>query len=97
MVVLEAMAQGLPVVATSVGDVATLLEHGLAGSLVAAENPRALAAAALHSLRDPGLTGKKMHRAQALIQQFHSADAMEAAYFDHYRALVDSDKGLGDA
>src|SRR5262249_13846679 len=41
--VLEAMATGCPVIATNVGDLATLIEHGVNGFLVPADRPNELA------------------------------------------------------
>jgi sugar transferase (PEP-CTERM/EpsH1 system associated) len=41
--ILEAMASGLPVVATDVGGNAELLQHGLTGYIVPASNPQAMA------------------------------------------------------
>jgi glycosyltransferase involved in cell wall biosynthesis len=88
IVVLEAMAQGLPVVATAVGDVPLLLEQGQCGSLVPAQDPAALAAAALHCLGNHQGTAQQTRRAQASVQQNHSGTAMEAAYFDHYNSVL---------
>jgi glycosyltransferase involved in cell wall biosynthesis len=51
--VLEAMAVGAPVVASAVGDVPELLDHGAAGIVVPAHDPDALADALESVLRDP--------------------------------------------
>jgi glycosyltransferase involved in cell wall biosynthesis len=55
LVVLEALARGLPVVATRVGSVAELLLSGEAGLLVEPEDPSALAAAIVTLREDPEL------------------------------------------
>jgi glycosyltransferase involved in cell wall biosynthesis len=52
-VLLEAMAFGVPVVATSVGGVPEILDHGCAGTLVAGEDEDGLVTAILGYLRDP--------------------------------------------
>jgi len=52
MVVLEAMASGLPVVATEVGALRDLVEEGVHGRLVPPRDPGALAAAVAAMLRD---------------------------------------------
>jgi glycogen synthase len=50
---IEAMAAGLPVVATRVGGTADLVHHGVNGLLVAPRDPAALAAAISQILADP--------------------------------------------
>ncbi|MHC5210222.1 MAG: glycosyltransferase [Planctomycetota bacterium] len=53
LVFLEAMAAGLPVVATRVSAVPEVVEHGVTGWLVPPADPEALAAAVGAALRDP--------------------------------------------
>lgn len=65
--VLEAMAAGVPVVATRVGGTPALVEHGVHGLLVEPRDPAALAAATLELLGDPerrrrmGEAGRRRH------------------------------------
>ena len=54
-VVLEAMAAGRPVVASSSGGIVDLVEDGVTGILVPPENPSALAKALTSLIEDPGL------------------------------------------
>jgi glycosyltransferase involved in cell wall biosynthesis len=51
--ILEAMAAGVPVVASDVGGVSELVEHGVTGLLVPPRDPDALAAALRRLLDDP--------------------------------------------
>ncbi len=53
--VLEAMASGLPVVATEVGDVPRLVEDGRTGFVVPSRDPQSLANALAKLLSDPAL------------------------------------------
>jgi glycosyltransferase involved in cell wall biosynthesis len=55
MSILEAMAAGLPVVATDVGGVGELVAHGVTGLLAPPGDPDALAAALERLLADPAL------------------------------------------
>jgi glycosyltransferase involved in cell wall biosynthesis len=52
--VIEAMAAGIPVVATRVGGVPDVVENGRTGTLVPAGDPDALAAALIEIARDRG-------------------------------------------
>src|SRR5882724_8830724 len=66
---LEAMAAGLPVVATRVGGVPSVVTDGKEGRLVAAGDPAALAAA-VTELRDPGLRSRCAAAATDRVRAF---------------------------
>ena len=53
--VLEAMAHGIPIVASNVGGIPEIIEHGTHGLLVPPANPMALAAAIRRLVEDPAL------------------------------------------
>jgi len=83
--VLEAMASGLPVVATRVGGNAELVDDGETGFLVPAQQPEALAAALRRYVDDRALLGR--HGAAArerAVAQFSLAGMMA-----RYQALYD--------
>lgn len=86
--ILEAMATGLPVVATSVGGNAELVDDGNTGVLVSPENPAALAQALLHYINNPAQI--KYHGANAYqrVQQNFSLDAMVNQYLAVYDRVI---------
>jgi glycosyltransferase involved in cell wall biosynthesis len=81
--ILEAMACGLPVVATDVGAVDELVEDGVTGMLVAPEDPQALASAIAELLADPDRAAAlgRAGRARA-VERF----GIEALAERHHRA-----------
>jgi len=75
-VVLEAMALGTPVVATSVAGIPEMIEDGRDGLLVDPGAPDALAAAALRVLGDPALARDLAARAKRRVATEFTLDAM---------------------
>ena len=87
LVVLEAMATGLPVVATAVGGLPKLLTDGETGFLVPAGDETALRSR-LASLRaDPAAARAVAERGRARVRQHHSRDRMVGRYLDLYQSL----------
>ena len=79
----EAMALGCPAVATRVGGVPEVVAHGRHGLLVPPADPRALAAALLELLGDPGRRARMGEAARARALDFDIRTAvrrMEAVY-----------------
>jgi glycosyltransferase involved in cell wall biosynthesis len=68
--VMEAMAAGVPMVATAVGGVPELIEHGRSGLVVPPRDPRALAAAIHRLASDPALRVRLGSAARARITEF---------------------------
>jgi L-malate glycosyltransferase len=75
-VVLEAMATGLPVVATTAGGTPTLVEHGRSGLLVPPGDSKALAAALVSVLSDPGLANRLSTEARSRAVSEFAMDRM---------------------
>ncbi len=75
-VIIEAMACGLPVVATPVGGIPELVEDGRTGLLVEPENPRALADALARLLNDEELRREMGYRARERVLANHSIETM---------------------
>lgn len=82
--ILEAMASGLPVIATAVGGNPELVDDGVTGRLVPKENPEAMAAALLDYLNQPGLI--RVHGEAGLTQarDCFSLDGMVGRYLAVY-------------
>jgi len=82
--VIEAMACGLPVVATAVGGLQELVRHGENGFLVPAGRPDELAKALIRVLRDPGLATRMgragLERAHEQFDRRRMADEVAAVY-----------------
>ena len=83
--VLEAMAAGLPVIATSVGGTPEIIRDGVNGLLVPPQNPRALAEAILRVLQDPNLARTLSHAGQERIRTCFGFDRLIAELERLYR------------
>lgn len=82
--ILEAMASGLPVIATNVGGNAELVVAGRTGELVAPADPEAMAQSLVRLATDPGLAAAMGRAGRAEVQARFSLDAMVAAYQNLY-------------
>ncbi|WP_227496461.1 glycosyltransferase [Massilia litorea] len=89
-VLLEAMATGLPVVATSVGVHKELVQPGLTGILVPPMSPDVMAAAIADYCRIPEMGARHGARARAQVIAHHSLPAMARSYLAVYDALAAS-------
>ncbi|MBI5837947.1 MAG: glycosyltransferase [Candidatus Eisenbacteria bacterium] len=76
--VIEAMAAGVPVVATDVGGVRELLGEEEAGLVVPPEDPEAFAAALLRLLRDPVLAGRLGRRGRERATRYREPELLRA-------------------
>lgn len=83
---LEGMGSGLPLLATSVGEVPQLARADRTVLLVAPNDPAALAEGLASLLGDSALRRSMGAAAQQLIGEEFSAEAMAAEYLDFYRS-----------
>ncbi len=83
--VLEAMATGLPVVATDTGGNRELVVDGATGALVPPADPASLAAAIRRYVEDDGLRESHGRASRDRAVEHFSLDAMVAAYGELYR------------
>jgi len=77
-VVLEAMAAGLPVVATRVGGVPEIIEDGLSGILIPPQSHQALAEAVLRVMQNRPLAALLAHAGQQRVRRHFSFDRLVA-------------------
>ena len=84
MAILEGMASSLPLIATRVGDVPTVVLDGQTGVVVPPENAALLAAAIVALLRNPAQRERLGAAARKLIEDEFSADRMTADYLRVY-------------
>jgi glycosyltransferase involved in cell wall biosynthesis len=87
-VLLEAMAAGVPVVATAVGGVPEIVTHSENALLVSPHDPRAMAAAIGRILIDRQLAGKLAANAYASIVSRHSPERRLRSLVEIYRQLA---------
>ncbi len=89
MAILEGMAAGRPWVATSVGDVPTVVQNGVTGMVVPPEDLPQLADAILTLLRSKQQREQFGTEARALVEREFSAERMSSEYLRIYsRALA---------
>ena len=81
---IEAMAAGLPVIASAVGGLLDLIEPDLTGLLVPAGDADAFAAALRRLFSDPVLAGRLGEAAQTQVRQRYSFERMVASFEELY-------------
>ncbi len=86
--VLEAMAAGLPVVATDVGDVERVVDEGRTGYVVAKQTPDQLAGALRKLLVDPALCRRMGQAGRRRAEEHFSSVVTARAVSDLYAAVL---------
>jgi len=87
MALMEAMATGVPVIASAVGGIPTIIDNKENGVLVEPRNPDAIANAILALLQDRVACDKISKNARKTILERYSADRMAQQYENEYRKL----------
>jgi glycosyltransferase involved in cell wall biosynthesis len=93
MAILEGMASSLPLVATAVGEVPTVVLDGCTGVLVPAEDPDLLATGITNLLRDPALRTHLGAAARQRVKEEYSAARMTTDYLQVYAEAIEAVKG----
>jgi glycosyltransferase involved in cell wall biosynthesis len=86
--ILEGMASRLPLIATPVGAVPTVVLDGRTGIMVPPEAPDALASAVVNLLQDPSQRQRLGASARKLIEDEFSAARMTADYLRIYKKAI---------
>jgi L-malate glycosyltransferase len=88
LTIIEAMAAGLPVVATRVGGVPEVVEEGQTGLLARSGNDAELAAHLLKLARDPDLCRRLGRKGRERASVVFSESRMHACYLNLYREML---------
>lgn len=88
LAILEAWAAGLPVVATRVGGIPQMIEHGRTGMLVDPGDEAALTAALQDLIAEPAMARSLGSAARQLAESRFDTRQMAGNYDRHYRELL---------
>jgi len=93
--ILEAMATGLPVIATDVGGNAELVEAGVTGRVIPSNDVAALADALARYADAPGSAHRHGLAGRARAERLYGIDAMVAQYDALYERLLARSREIG--
>ena len=86
--ILDALAAGVPVVATAVGGIPEYIDNGKTGLLVPAADPQALARAVIDQIQNPEQARAMAHRGKEIIRQRFSVEKMIGDTVAYYEDLL---------
>jgi glycosyltransferase involved in cell wall biosynthesis len=92
--VLDALAVGLPVVATTAGGIPEMITDGVHGRLVPPRDPAALAAALVELLEQPERAKAMGEAGRARVQAEFTADRMVEKTLVEYERLVGAEAAV---
>lgn len=93
--IIEAMASGLPVVASNVGGIYSLIKHGENGLLVSPKDEDGLAEAISEILNNPSLAKKMGNISKELVKEKFGLDLMAEKTLKLYQEVIDA-ANVGD-
>jgi len=94
---LQAMAAGVPVIATNVGGVPEVVVHEESGILIEAGDHTALAEGIIRIINHPDLAVRMAVRAKAIVLQGHSMNSMLDSIESLYQRLLREKHGSSDS
>jgi glycosyltransferase involved in cell wall biosynthesis len=89
MVVLEAMARGVPVVGTHVGGVSDLIQDNATGRLIPAQQPEAFRAAVESLLRQPEVRERLRNKARQEAEQRFRPSVVARQHLEAYASIIE--------
>jgi glycosyltransferase involved in cell wall biosynthesis len=87
-VVMEAMAAGVPVVTTPVGDAPRLVEDGVCGVIVPCGDARAIAEQLVALTEQPGLRRELGRKGRERVRGLHGIEGLAERVLGVYRAVA---------
>jgi len=90
--ILEAMACGIPVIASNVGGISEQVLDGITGFLVPPKDPELMASATLLLLNDAQLRGVMGEAASKRVQERFTLKQQAEQYLDWYEQILESSK-----
>ncbi len=87
LAVLEAMASGVPVVASAVGSIPEIIEDGVNGRLIAPADPVGLSEAICHIFDDSEATRSIISRAGETVRRRYTVEKMISGYVELFERL----------
>ncbi len=87
----EAMVSGMPVIATGVGGIPSMVDHRGTGWLVAKNDVPGLAEAMIHLMRDDRECNRLGRIARSVARQRHAPESVIGEMFTAYHAMLNAD------
>lgn len=90
MALLEAQAARVPVIATGVGAISTVIQNGVTGLVVPPGDAQSLAEAVMRSHGEPDKARDRALKGYERVKEYYSAETMALEYLELYKGLIRS-------